>query len=94
MSIVKMCHVSESCHTFLCEVHITEKSFDDLMRRVVLVKPEKKKKNAKRKNKFRQALAPATCWPSFCPAFVEFIIIKKCLNLTSIRKATFGLIAV
>jgi hypothetical protein len=26
-----------------------EKSFDDLMRRVVLVKPEKKKKSAKRK---------------------------------------------
>jgi hypothetical protein len=48
MSTVKMCHVSESCHTFLCEVRITEKSFDDLMRRVVLVKPEKKK-SAKRK---------------------------------------------
>jgi hypothetical protein len=60
MSIVKMCRVSESCHTFLCEVHITEKSFDDLMRCVVLVKPEKKKP-PKGESKFRQALAPATC---------------------------------
>jgi len=49
MSIVKMCRVSESCHTFLCEVHITEKSFDDLMRRVLLIKPEKKKLTKRKK---------------------------------------------
>jgi hypothetical protein len=47
MSTAKMCHVSDRWHSYTCEVHNPEKSFNELMRRVVLVKTEKKP--AKRK---------------------------------------------